>query len=73
MPIKIKSFRSRFPLVLGMNTFDLGGTIIGVWLMNRFIFKKQSYIELFVKTFIIGELLHLLLRVDTPITRLITN
>lgn len=74
MPVQIASFRSRFPRILGMNTFDLGGTIAGVWLVRKLgINSNVSFSKSLLHAIILGEVIHLIFRIDTPITRLVSR
>ena len=63
----IERLRDIFPRVLGISTFDTGGTILITWYIARMYnldFKKSL-----ISAFILGEIVHIIFNQSTPITK----
>jgi hypothetical protein len=53
--------------VLDWALVDTAMTIIGAWLLQRYIFTTRSYLEVLLGFFLLGELLHAFFCVDSKV------
>lgn len=58
--------------ILNIAIVDLSCTILAAIILNKYYFKQINFWYILIILLVIGELLHLLFCVKTPITNLLT-
>ncbi len=53
--------------IYGLAVIDIVGTVIIVYLLSAYM--KWNFITLLIWAFIIGEVVHVIMGIETPITR----
>jgi hypothetical protein len=63
--------RKNAPRILGMNSFDLTGTaLFAYWYASKY---DKDFLTTFGQLFLVGEAVHLLLGISTPVTNKIVG
>lgn len=63
--------RNNAPRIMGLNSFDLGATaLVSYWYASKY---DKDFLTTFAQLFAIGEAIHLLFGISTPITKIVAR
>ena len=68
----IETVRDKMGRAFNFALFDVGGTVLGAYLISKYI-TKTDFVPTLAVLWTVGEVAHLIFKVKTPITKVITN